>query len=911
MLRFRITQDKDNLDSKALEVTDHEISEDVLYNIPADGEDRASDITDKEEHIFYVKDLYNIQDGAHINAFSTIKVGSDSDKTAQEYTVYKDLVVQSADKVENTFSVYLDKEVPLTIKDISIETRYMATYWSTNKWVLEAVDKAWIDGQYTLTKQYQYKTKDKKLYGVDLEEPSFDNFKYLSTNDVGYGLNPRRVYSAGGCGDGRATCMLDEYTVCYYENSSWKTIMLKDNGSTNDAMEGCLSVDKTSITFASFHQYDTTVRNTVLLDKRTLYYMHENYLEFTVSPTHYFMNSVEEYVYDKDERMVQTEYGRSVIKTMNYPFVYFYMKYNDGSSSGPITIKIKKEVNLVANSVFRFNYDEFTHDFSNENDVVDVDKPIYPVVIGEEATTVSEDETDRIKALVNKLINNDVTHTVYRRFTTEEIQIIENKIFPYGYEVEYQTGYNVEEDEENQGFYNIMVQHGVSGGIELQRENYLFGENAAYMLTYDTAVNVIQIPISQKFETDLHHNDALQNNYVENAQQNAINPIIDMEKDVYIPAISKEVLTSDKQINSDYVECFKIIFNLHFRKHRDRQTTNGTKQEWQCQKTDYWNGTQYEDGVLKLRPNVGDEDKESEEPMGYFSYYSNDEGKCYQSYQSDLLSFLGFSNDDVKYQKSKLKKSFLRVSFYDSENVGNQNLLCSSTIFLDSGNLFAKYIKNIETVGDNMVTIGSSFIEEDSIVSYDCNGVRVNREPMENSVDKVGLDDNIGDLEDLRLSSQFFVTDKYSSKRSSEGFYFYTYKTNDNGVYPSDIYMRVEFNHAVYGRTIPFMMPYVRDSERNTEDGAYTGKTKIKTFQDICNDWSAVDQDGNTKAEEDIGYGSVKYLKYTHIKWKYRYDKDTQKHIYYLDPELYGESVTSNNGHGHNIILNLYEGKIR
>lgn len=66
-------------------------------------------------------------------------------------------------------------------------------------------------------------------------------------------------------------------------------------------------------------------------------------------------------------------------------------------------------------------------------------------------------------------------------------------------------------------------------------------------------------------------------------------------------------------------------------------------------------------------------------------------------YQSDLLSFLGFSNDDVKYQKSKLKKTFLRISFYDSDNIGNQNLLHSSTIFLDSGNLFAKYIKNINT----------------------------------------------------------------------------------------------------------------------------------------------------------------------------------------------------------------------
>ena len=60
------------------------------------------------------------------------------------------------------------------------------------------------------------------------------------------------------------------------------------------------------------------------------------------------------------------------------------------------------------------------------------------------------------------------------------------------------------------------------------------------------------------------------------------------------------------------------------------------------------------------------------------------------------------------------------------------------------------------------------------------------------------------EIESLRLSSQFVVKDKYSSESSSEGFYLYLWKDMANTT-PGDIYMRVEFNHAGYGRTIPFL----------------------------------------------------------------------------------------------------------
>ena len=875
MLKFKFTRGNNNLDNKVLEVTETEVSNEPIYDLPDGDFGTVNEITDKSTYRFTVKDIYGIQYGSHIKSFNSVVVGSDDDGTKQEYHYYKDFVVQSANKNEKSFTIYVDNELQLNASKLSIETRYNVIYYSENQWHIQSVSRGWIDE----------------------ECENFDNVIWLQPTQVAYGKNPRQVYAADD------ETLTNEYTVFYYENDSWAQLTM-----LNDDLEGCLKGDK--ISFSSFHKYDTTSRDAILMnqnEENNLYYTRENYITLQVTPTHYFSDTMCDYVTDESGWSCMTDYGRNVVKTMNYPFIYLYVDYLENGSITPSTLKIKKEVHIDGNNTLSFNYDNFTHDFSQENDTVDeTTEAIYPIVVGtEEKSTIT---------LIN-ILNNDTKETKYGRLTSEQITTIEDKLFPYGYSIDTVSKFNhvIDTDE----FYDIEQQDGAVGNAKIKRDNFMFSDGVSSVLTYDTAVNIVQIPISQKFETDLHHNDALQTNYVDNAKKNAINPIVDMEKDVYTPAISVKPLSNNEQINSDYIDAYKIIFNLHFRKHRDiNSTTNGTKQEWSCAKTAYWNGTKEifdENGnfkSLELRQRVDEENDTNKE--GYFSY---NEGK--ESYQSDLLSFLGFSNNDVKYQKSKLKKSFLRVSFYDSENIGNQNLLCTSTIFLDSGDLFAKYIKNIETVDSNiddddestyMATIGSSFVEGDSQVSYGNNGLRVNREPQWTSMKDFDLGDNIDKWEELRLSSQFVVTDKYSSKHSSEGFYFYTYKSNDNGVYPSDIYMRVEFNHAGYGRTVPFMMPYVRKNELT--EGKYNEK-HIKTFGEICDDWSTVDKDDNLKDDNDIGYGSVKFVKYTHIKWKYRYDKKTQKHIYYLDPEQYGASVTSDNGHGHNIILNLYEGKIK
>ena len=103
--------------------------------------------------------------------------------------------------------------------------------------------------------------------------------------------------------------------------------------------------------------------------------------------------------------------------------------------------------------------------------------------------------------------------------------------------------------------------------------------------------------------------------------------------------------------------------------------------------------------------------------------------------------------------------------------------------------------------------------------------------------------------ENLRLSSQMTVENKWQSNRTSEGFYLYMWADNGVSILPEKLYMKAEFNHAGYGRTIPMMAPY-------------NDRGWFKTKQQIKNDW-----------EKGDGYGIHKYLKYSYINMKYMYHK--------------------------------------
>lgn len=358
----------------------------------------------------------------------------------------------------------------------------------------------------------------------------------------------------------------------------------------------------------------------------------------------------------------------------------------------------------------------------------------------------------------------------------------------------------------------------------------------------------INIPIQQVFSTDMYKDEIIKEKFIDVETKKAINEYVEMEKDVYHPVVLN---------NGEFVNVKEIRFNLHFREHRN--------DEWIADPDSFWNGTYINNGEITLMNDA------NAEQYGYYSYSQKDK-------QSDLLSYLNFSNNDVRFQKNVIKKSFLRLSFYDSPRQTDQQLLQFSTIFMDCGKLFGKY-------GRNFLRPSSyshlSLTSDEGETKSGLDGIRVDREPY--NIRKTD-DENI---EDYRLSSQFSVKDRYSSLSSSDGFYLYLWKDNDLGFTPSDIYLKVEFNHAGYGRTIPFMMPFKKSGG-------------IKSFQEILNDW-------NEKENSDGKYGIRQYLRYSYIHFKYKYDKDTQRHIYYLDNDQYG-NISLDNGNVLNI--NLWEAKV-
>lgn len=351
--------------------------------------------------------------------------------------------------------------------------------------------------------------------------------------------------------------------------------------------------------------------------------------------------------------------------------------------------------------------------------------------------------------------------------------------------------------------------------------------------------NTILLPLYSTYNFSLLTQNQIDNTFIETESNKTIPSFNEMEKVVYTPVIRD---------GDSYRNVRKINFNLHFREHSD--------ENWTVKNTDEWNFCK-------------------NQPTTVYDYYSYNN----ESNQSDLLSYLGFTTKDVRFQKNVLKKSFLRLQYFDSPSQVNQNLLGYSTIFFNTGNLYAKYMKcqninNLYAKNGNMTTM--------------FNNINVDREVRKTELSKLVKTLTDDTVESFRLSSQMSVSDKYSSIISSEGFYVYLWADNNTNI-PETLYMSVEFNHAGYGRTIPMMMPYFIDGVDDL-----TNKTSlIKTNADIIKDW------------QGDGYGIKKYQLYSYIKLKYLYNEEN-RYVYYLDSDTYGTYYDDTDV----LNINLYEARI-
>ena len=206
-----------------------------------------------------------------------------------------------------------------------------------------------------------------------------------------------------------------------------------------------------------------------------------------------------------------------------------------------------------------------------------------------------------------------------------------------------------------------------------------------------------------------------------------------------------------KKSDNELYPATEIEFNLHF---RERDAENG----WKIKEGGFWNNYGHNATDNSLVP--------KRDSTGKNSLADSD---------SDLIGYLGFDDEDVNYQSMALQQSFIRISFYDTPFRGNQNLLFYNTIFLDSNKLYSKYSK--------------------AVTNKQIDGEYTKYEWTSGSA--------------LRLGTTFSTVSKYNATGSSEGFYLYLFKGTIKKDRP--IYMKVEFNHAKYGTTVPFVMPLTSD----------------------------------------------------------------------------------------------------
>lgn len=407
----------------------------------------------------------------------------------------------------------------------------------------------------------------------------------------------------------------------------------------------------------------------------------------------------------------------------------------------------------------------------------------------------------------------------------------------------------------------------------------------------------IKLPLEINVANNAMQEDVVTRDFYEAEKEKAINAIVDMEKDVYTPMyMNGHYMGSD----TDFHPVTDIEINLHFRtrnltnwKINDGDTNaeiSGVTDNWFC--TDLFPYKQMLENVPSADTKIMN--------------------------SSDLMSLLFFDNDDIFYQRDSVGKSFLRFSYYDSPDPNTQSLLCTSTVFMDEHALYKKYLDNSRrnvkdygviqeqrfktsatTDGTEYVVIPQEIIDASGDV---INRISVSTEVLkgahspkkhEYSVDDVDMDEMYNDTR--RISSRFKITNKYNTDTSSEGFYLYMFREYSENLHPKPIYMKVEFNHAGIGKTIPFIVPMSWSNATSSSD--------YETYP-----VSALTLSGNDLEELKKGYPLSYIYAQTYIPLYAVYDYKHKAYAYVFDDRYIDRDVLTTEN---KIRLNLFEIKIR
>lgn len=419
------------------------------------------------------------------------------------------------------------------------------------------------------------------------------------------------------------------------------------------------------------------------------------------------------------------------------------------------------------------------------------------------------------------------------------------------------------------------------GADESLKADHPISTRSILPLSRDLVINQINdyitlpIGLGTKVDTTINKDDIVQNDFVKDKTEESINHVVDMEKDIYHPALKTP---------EGFKPIEELVFNLHFRT-RDLESwkvvQDNSIEIGELSATTKSEGTPKSEVIPLIYTTNGDTSNWF--VTDYFDYKNKiyDESEAQKLHMSsDLLGLLNFTDDDVKYRKKKISKSFLRLSFYSTKNPQTQVLLATSTIFMDENKCFKKMMDNNSGKGKTFKTIQ---VKEDLENVSLSDSISVMSELYDKKNGAIKLDD------DYRLDSRIIVKDKYNTETSSEGFYLYLFREYSSKLREGTVYMKVDFCHAGNGLTIPFIIP-------TTSDGG--SPIYLNNYFDL--------------AELKEGIPLNKVYDNLYIPIKVIYSEADKKYWYYL-PSNYVENAYLGLGEEDNnkMMFNLFELKIR
>lgn len=392
-------------------------------------------------------------------------------------------------------------------------------------------------------------------------------------------------------------------------------------------------------------------------------------------------------------------------------------------------------------------------------------------------------------------------------------------------------GYLFQRDVDKFKYFGYSIPGGTDGE-SIQSEPKIWDD---YEFHYIVNYLTLNIPLAVDANIEANKEDLVENHLVNDIIDASINPILDYEKDIYYPV---RIAGNDNETGmpTEFEDVDTIELNIHM---RTRNESTGEIEE-----DGTWNiFDKYPQGV--------------QVPMD----------------RSDLLGFFGFETSDIYYQKSKIAKSFIRITVYDDVDPAKQNLLYMGCVFMDEHGLYMKYMNNIDNFSRNGIMN----------IKYDKAGMNQIGYSKSANAESEPCDKNFKPTWDngSRMDSRMVITNRSNTDTSSEGFYFYIFRELGTSTYERNLYMRVDFCNAATGIASPLcLLP------ANKAGDSYIGHS---------------DNDELAKFKE--GYPLRELYDNMYITLEAIYDYNRKRYVYAFPEWVYGDDNM--------VKLNLFEIKIK